>query len=219
MLAAIVSGAAMPAAARDCPVPDRTEMLRQGAEICVTRAAPDCFGCEPGFVHRCIDGLWRPSPERRCGTRRADVLAGSDGPGLERTGLERMGIARAGGSEGAWPGSIARAPRGPSGTVPFRHCRYFDADGSEIGLPAEAAARASELGLVAWQRCETVHCRLYGRSGEPLHYAADDQDLVLADIRRGHISVQASECVPPAVPGRETATGTALEAIAGGGLR
>jgi len=178
---------AMAQAGGDCPAPGAADPYLQagrdgaaasrppGSEICIRRPDPACFGCEPGFVHRCAGGVWRPLVDQPCG--------GESGAGTDdrRT---------------AWPGSVDRQRAGPSGTVPFRHCRYFDGDGTEIRMPAEEAARARDLGLVAWQRCETVFCRLYGEDGRPLYYAPDDQDLVREDIRKGHVSVRASECRP-----------------------
>lgn len=156
-----------------------------GNEVCIPRSSAGCFGCEPGYVHRCVDGGWQPLSERRCGDGYASGA-------VSRTRDTGRGVAAD--RDAAWPGSLDRQQPGPSGTVPFRHCRYFDSDGTELRIPAAEAGRARDLGLVAWQRCETVFCRLYGEDGRPLYYAADDQDLVREDIRSGHVSVRASEC-------------------------
>ena len=140
-------------------------------------------------MHRCDGGVWRPMIDRPCGGDDSERFAdsGRSGTMRGRDGFDRRA---------AWPGSVDPQRPGPSGTVPFRHCRYYDRDGTEIRVPAEEAASARDLGLVAWQRCETVFCRLYGEDGRPLHYAPDDQDIVRADIRSGHVSVRASECRP-----------------------
>ena len=192
--------AAMAQAGEECLLPGETgarpidgrgsgylSFRTPGSEICIPRSSPGCFGCEPGYVHRCIDGGWQPLAERRCG---GEGYVGAAVP-PER---DDAGRNTASDRDAAWPGSLDRQRSGPSGTVPFRHCRYFDGDGTELRIPAAEAGRARELGLVAWQRCETVFCRLYGGDGRPLYYAPDDQDLVREDIRSGHVSVRASEC-------------------------
>lgn len=203
MTALFLLGAPTPAMAQaggDCPAPETAARYLQtardgtaayrppGSEICIRRPDAACFGCEAGFVHRCAGGVWRPLAERPCGDE-TDRTASLDAGGS-------TGVAGSDDGRTAWPGSVDRPRTGPSGTVPFRHCRYFDADGTEIRVPAEEASRARDLGLVAWQRCETVFCRLYGEDGRPLYYAPDDQDLVREDIRKGHVSVRASECRP-----------------------
>src|SRR5690606_28473601 len=143
--------------------------------------------CESGYVHRCIAGAWRPLPHRAC-------AMGEGRSGRTESAGRRAFDAAAYRSETDRAGRSRAASAG--GAVPFRHCRYFDADGRELRVPPEEAAQARRNGLIDWQRCETVWCRLYGQAGEPLAYAADDQDLVEADIRAGRVSVRASECRP-----------------------
>lgn len=186
-----------PAAADSCQPPLGARLLApgpvgsspapEGAELCIAEAGPACFGCESGYVHRCIAGTWRPLPNRACamGEGRSAPADSPDRYPLD-TASYRSGMDRADRSR--------RAPTG--GAVPFRHCRYYDADGRELRVPPEEAAQARRNGLIDWQRCETVWCRLYSQSGEPLSYASDDQDLVEADIRAGRVSVRASECRP-----------------------
>lgn len=89
--------------------------------------------------------------------------------------------------------------------VPFRHCRYFDADGVELRVAPEHRREAQEVGLIAYQRCETVECRFYDRFGEPVPYAPGDIERIEADLRDGVLAVRSSECrrVPR---GRDTGT-------------
>lgn len=196
-----------------CAVPgERGVTAARQAAICMPYDGPACIGCEPGFFHRCtIDG-WLPLLDRPCRSEDADADAGPGGVG--RTGGEGAydRASRTLALRDRWPGSAAERRPVPQGTVPFHHCRYFDADGVELRVADAEADRARALGLIAWQRCDVVYCRLYGPDGRALHYAPDDQDIVRRDIASGHVSVRASEC---RAAGRTAAASEALPSVRG----
>lgn len=93
-----------------------------------------------------------------------------------------------------------RARARPRLLVPFRHCRYFDSSGVELTVSPEELRSAQSVGLIAYQRCETVYCRFYDRYGNPVAYAPDEADRIDEDLHNGTLARQSTECRRPDPP-------------------